>query len=155
MNEFVQGLSGPYRQFFSDIANELENSDKINLLCPTQNNINKKGEYKDKYTINPKSEEFSQFEFLGILMGLCIRTGVYLPVNLCSLVWKKIIGEKIEKNDILIFDEGLNKMGDLLFKKDNEINQELLTSSFGENISSISLTDNSEKNYLKHIPQKI
>ena len=149
MNEFVQGLSGPYRQFFSDIANELENSDKINLLCPTQNNINKKGEYKDKYTINPKSEEFSQFEFLGILMGLCIRTGVYLPVNLCSLVWKKIIGEKIEKNDILIFDEGLNKMGDLLFKKDNEINQELLTSSFGENISSISLTDNSEKKLSK------
>ena len=149
MNEFVQGLSGPYRQFFSDIANELENSDKINLLCPTQNNLNKKGEYKDKYTINPKSEEFSQFEFLGILMGLCIRTGVYLPVNLCSLVWKKIIGEKIDKNDILIFDEGLSKMGEILFKKDNEINKDLLKNSFGENISTISLTDSTQKKLSK------
>jgi len=44
LNELVQGLSGPYRQFFSDIVIELENSDKLNLLCPTQNNLNKKGE---------------------------------------------------------------------------------------------------------------
>ena len=27
LNELVQGLSGPYRQFFSDIVIELENSD--------------------------------------------------------------------------------------------------------------------------------
>ena len=149
LNELVQGLSGPYRQFFSDIVNELENSDKINLLCPTQNNLNKKGEYKDKYTINPKSEEFAQFEFLGILMGLCIRTGVYLPINLCSLVWKKIIGEKIVKNDVFIFDEGLNKMGEILFKKDNELTKELITNSFGESISSISLTDGTQKKLSK------
>ena len=50
-------------------------------------------------------------------MGLCIRTGVYLPVDLCNLVWKKIIGEKINKTHVLIFDEGLNKMGEILFKK--------------------------------------
>ena len=145
MNELVQGLSGPYRQFFSDIANELENSNKINLLIPTQNNVNKKGEYKDKYTINPKSEEYSQFEFLGFLMGICIRTGVYLPINLCSLVWKKIIGEKINENDIKIFDEGLYKMYEILTLKDSEINKELITNSFGESISYISLSDGTQK----------
>ena len=149
LNELVQGLSGPYRQFYSDIVNELENSDKINLLCPTQNNVNKKGEYKDKYTINPKSEEFSQFEFLGILMGLCIRTGVYLPVNLCSLVWKKIIGEKVNKNDVFMFDEGLSKMGEILFMKNNEITKDLILNSFGESISSISLTDGTQKKLSK------
>ena len=145
MNELVQGLSGPYRQFFSDIVNELENSDKINLLIPTQNNLNKKGEYKDKYTINPKSEEYSQFEFLGFLMGICIRTGVYLPINLCSLVWKKIIGEKINPTDIKIFDEGLYKMNEILSLKDNEITKELITNSFGESISCITLSDGSQK----------
>jgi other hect domain ubiquitin protein ligase E3 len=145
MNELVQGLSGPYRQFFSDIANELENSKKINLLIPTQNNLNKKGEYKDKYTINPKSEEYSQFEFLGFLMGICIRTGVYLPINLCSLVWKKIIGEKINENDIKIFDEGLYKMYEILTLKDNEIDKEIITNSFGENISYITLSDGTQK----------
>ena len=100
-------------------------------------------------TINPKSEEFSQFEFLGILMGLCIRTGVYLPVDLCSLVWKKIIGEKINKTDVLIFDEGLNKMGEILFKKDDEINKDLILNSFGESISSIALTDGTLKKLSK------
>ena len=145
MNEFVQGLSGPYRQFFSDIANELETSAKINLLIPTQNNLNKKGEYKDKYTINPKSEEYSQFEFLGFLMGICIRTGVYLPINLCSLVWKKIIGEKINKNDIKIFDEGLYKMGEILCVEDKDLNKELLKNSFGESISTISLSEGTQK----------
>ena len=149
LNELVQGLSGPYRQFYSDIVNELETSDKLNLLCPTQNNVNKKGEYKDKYTINPKSEEFSQFEFLGILMGLCIRTGVYLPINLCSLVWKKIIGEKINKNDVFIFDEGLYSMGELLLKKDEELTKELILNSFGESISSITLTDGTQKKLSK------
>ena len=145
MNELVQGLSGPYRQFFSDIVNELETSDKINLLIPTQNNVNKKGEYKDKYTINPKSEELSQFEFLGFLMGICIRTGVYLPINLCSLVWKKIIGEKINLNDIKNFDEGLYKMIEILSLKDEEITKDLITKSFGESISSISLSDGTQK----------
>ena len=149
MNELVQGLSGPYRQFFSDIVNELETSDKINLLIPTQNNVDKKGEFKDKYTINPKSEEYSQFEFLGVLMGICIRTGVYLPINLCSLVWKKIIGEKVNDNDIKIFDEGLFKMIEILSKEDKEINKELITNSFGENISSITLSDGSQKKLSK------
>ena len=149
MNEFVQGISGPYRQFFSDIVKELETSDKINLLIPTQNNLNKKGEYQDKYTINPKSEEYSQFEFLGFLMGICIRTGVYLPINLCSLVWKKIIGEKININDIKIFDEGLFKMSEILSLEDNEIKKELITNSFGESISSITLSDGTQKKLSK------
>jgi len=149
LNEFVQGLSGPYRQFFSDIVNELETSDKINLLIPTQNNVNKKGEFKDKYTINPKSEEYSQFEFLGFLMGICIRTGVYLPLNLCPLVWKKIIGEKVNDNDIKILDEGLSKMLELLSLPDNEITKELITNSFGDSISSITLSDGSQKKLSK------
>jgi len=123
----------------------LENSDKINLLIPTQNNVNKKGEYKDKYTINPKSEEQSQFEFLGFLMGICIRTGVYLPINLCSLVWKKIIGEKINLNDIKNFDEGLYKMIEILSLNDEEITKDLITKSFGESISSITLSDGTQK----------
>jgi other hect domain ubiquitin protein ligase E3 len=82
-------------------------------------------------------------------MGLCIRTGVYLPVNLCSLVWKKIIGEKVNKNDVFMFDEGLSKMGEILFMKSNEITKDLILNSFGESISSISLTDGTQKKLSK------
>lgn len=68
-----------------------------------------------------------------------------MPINLCSLVWKKIIGEKINETDIKIFDEGLYKMNEILSSKDNEINKELITNSFGESISSITLSDGSQK----------
>ena len=142
INELVQGLSGPYRQFFSDITIELQSGEKVNLLIPTQNNINNKGEFKDKFTINPKNEDFPQFEFLGVLMGVCIRTGVYLPLDLCSLVWKKLINEKITLDDIKQFDEGLYQMSELL--SNPKADKELLKNTF-DGITNINLSDGSEK----------
>jgi hypothetical protein len=142
INELVQGLSGPYRQFFSDITLELQNGEKVNLLIPTQNNVNNKGEFKDKFTINPKNEDFPQYEFLGFLMGICIRTGVYLPLDLCSLVWKKLINEKINLDDIKQFDEGLYQMNQLLSNPNPD--KELLKNTF-DGITTINLSDGSEK----------
>ena len=107
-NEFVQGLGGPYRQFFSDISKEL--NEYLPLIIETQNNINKKGEFKDLFTINPSYNGINaleQYEFLGVLMGICIRTGVHLTLDLCSLVWKQIVNEKINLEDIFEYDEGL------------------------------------------------
>ena len=107
-NEFVQGLGGPYRQFFSDVSKEL--NEYLPLIIETQNNINNKGEFKDCYTINPSYNGINaldQYEFLGVLMGICIRTGVHLTLDLCSLVWKQIVNEKINLDDIFQYDEGL------------------------------------------------
>ena len=107
-NEYVQGLGGPYRQFFSDISKEL--NDYLPLIIETQNNINNKGEFKDCYTINPSYNGINaldQYEFLGVLMGICIRTGVHLTLDLCSLVWKQIVNEKINLDDIFQYDEGI------------------------------------------------
>jgi hypothetical protein len=55
------------------------------------NNIGR-GEAKDKYTLTPSynsNTALNHYEFLGILMGICIRTGVHLILDLCSLIWKK------------------------------------------------------------------
>ena len=140
-NELVQGLSGPYRQFFSDIANELQSpdaeKDQPQLIIPTENNVNKKGEFKDKFTLNPSCDELSQYEFIGILMGISIRTGVYLSLDLCSLIWKKIVNEKITISDIKQFDEGLYQ---LIVMKEKELSEEEIQSTFG-GLTSISLTD--------------
>jgi hypothetical protein len=97
--ELVQGIGGPYRQFFSDISAELQcrdfkNKKTLRLLYPTSNNQTSRGEYKDKYTITPSyntNTALNQYEFLGILMGICIRTGVHLTLDLCSLIWKKMV----------------------------------------------------------------
>ena len=85
----------------SDISKEL--NEYLPLIIETQNNINQKGEFKDLYTINPSYNGINaleQYEFLGVLMGICIRTGVHLTLDLCSLVWKQIVNEKINLEDI-------------------------------------------------------
>ncbi len=96
--ELVQGIGGPYRQFFSDISAELQKSSQdpncLRLLIPTANALEGKGEFKDRWTINcsyNSNTAKSHYEFLGLLMGVCIRTGVHLTLDLCSLVWKKIV----------------------------------------------------------------
>jgi len=97
--ELVVGIGGPYRQFFSDISAELQDLDGkhkklLKLLHPTGNNIAGKGEFKDKFCITPSynsNTALLYYEFLGLLMGICIRTGVHLTLDLCSLTWKKIV----------------------------------------------------------------
>ena len=125
-NEFVQGLGGPYRQFFSDISKEL--NEYLPLIIETQNNIGKKGEFKDLYTINPSYNGINaleQYEFLGVLMGICIRTGVHLTLDLCSLVWKQIVNEKINIEDIFQYDEGLyNIIKTIYYYDPNKDNKE-------------------------------
>ena len=107
-NEFVQGIGGPYRQLFSDISRELNND--LLLLTKTKNNLDQKGEFKDKFTVNNGYDgvnALEQFEFLGVLMGICVRTGVHLSLDLCSVVWKMMVDERITGEDINQFDEGL------------------------------------------------
>lgn len=46
---------------------------------------------KDNFALNPRkvsSRDLSLFNFLGVLMGVCIRTNTNLAINLPSLVWK-------------------------------------------------------------------
>lgn len=97
--ELVQGIAGPYRQFFSDISAELQPKDikvkkTLKLLIPSKNNQDQKGDFKDKFVLNAgynTNTAFNHYELIGIIMGICIRTGVHLTLDLCSIVWKKIV----------------------------------------------------------------
>ena len=105
--EHVQGIGGPYRQFFSDISAELQplntltnNIKCLKLLIPSVNNKFKRGEFKDKFILNPSyvgNTAYNHYEFLGMLMGICLRTGTHLTLDLCTLVWKKIVSIIIYK----------------------------------------------------------
>lgn len=96
--ELVQGIGGPYRQFFSDVSAELQSKEitgkVLKLMYPTSNNLASRGEFKDKYTFSPSCNNntaLMHYEFLGVLMGVCVRTGVHLTLDLCSLIWKKLV----------------------------------------------------------------
>lgn len=53
------------------------------------------------------SHELSLFNFLGVLMGVCIRTNTNLAINLPSFVWKQLVGQRLTIDDIEEFDDGI------------------------------------------------
>ena len=84
-------------------------------------------------------------------MGICIRTGVYLTINLTSLIWKKIINQRITDFDIKMFDEGLYNLNNILL---NEKDKNKFEEIFNKDFNSIVLSDGStftipEKDLLK------
>ena len=51
--------------------------------------------------------DLSLFNFLGVLMGVCIRTNTNLALNLPSFVWKQLVGQQLTAEDLLDFDDGI------------------------------------------------
>jgi hypothetical protein len=108
--ENVQGLAGPYRQFFADISAELQpvgskvaSKRTLGMFIPTPNAEHKFGEDRHKFTINPSANTsfyLQLFETLGILMGCAMRTDSHFTLDLPALLWKKIIGEEVTMTDM-------------------------------------------------------
>ncbi|CAD8163525.1 unnamed protein product [Paramecium octaurelia] len=125
--EDVQGESGPYRQFFADISKELQSSQL--LLYPSTNNQAKLGNHKDKFVLNPSARSnfyLHLYEFLGILMAIAIRTATHFSLDLPSIFWKQIVGEKITFEDIEQIDATMCNLINFM--------QECPESTFEENI---------------------
>jgi len=71
-----------------------KNKKSLRLLHPSSNNQGQRGDFKDKFVFTPgynNNMALNHYEFLGILIGICIRTGTHLTLDLCSIMWKKIV----------------------------------------------------------------
>ena len=82
----------------------------LELLCPSGNMLAKAERGKDNFALNPgkvSSRDLSLFIFLGVLMGVCVRTNTNLAINLPTFVWKLLVGQILAANDIAEFDEGI------------------------------------------------
>ena len=121
--EHVMGEGGPYRQFFTDISNELQpvftslheqyEQKKLHLFIPSPNRINEIGDFREKFMINPSkrsSYSLQLYEFIGLLMGCAFRTKVFLSLNLPTLFWKKMVGQSVSEDDLEEIDIGLIQM---------------------------------------------
>lgn len=107
--ENVVGEGGPYRQLFNDISNELLSPGNP-LFIPTQNNATKIGEYRERFVPKPNStskELLQMFEFVGLLMGCCLRTGVRLNIRLAPIVWKMLVKQSLAFSDLESVDFSL------------------------------------------------
>jgi len=72
-------------------------------LIPCPNAQGKVGEGRDKYVVSPSSKSrlhLRMFRFLGQLMGMSIRTGVLLTLDLPSFVWKPLVGAPLNVSDL-------------------------------------------------------
>jgi other hect domain ubiquitin protein ligase E3 len=82
----------------------------LNLLCASRNMVRGSEKGKENFVISPSkinSNDLSLYTFLGILMGVCIRTNTNLSINLPSLVWKQLVGQRLTIEDIEEFDDGI------------------------------------------------
>jgi len=106
LGEFSDDYGGPYRLSLDDICNELQSSSLL-LFTPCPNHVSKIGLNQDKYVpVRSSNSSFciSLFEFVGKLMGVAIRTGNLLNLNLPSIVWKYLVSDQITNDDILAID---------------------------------------------------
>lgn len=100
--EHVVGEGGPYRQVFQDISNELLCAGN-NLFIPTQNNVMKIGEYRERFLPRPSNnskELLHMYEFVGVLMGCCLRTGVRLNLRFAPIIWKMLVKQNLAQSDV-------------------------------------------------------
>jgi len=108
--EQVVGEGGPFRQIFSDLATELQDpsNTQTGLLHPTPNQSNKIGNDRDKFCLRPganTAQHLAYFEFMGVLFGCCLRTGVRFPVDLATATWKSLLHEDLTLTDLYALDQ--------------------------------------------------
>jgi len=88
------------------------------LFVPCPNAQTKTGSAnQDKYTIRPGSLSplyLKMYYFLGQLMGVSIRTGVLLTLDLPLFFWKALAGEKPTFADLKAIDFEFCKMVELM-----------------------------------------
>lgn len=101
LSEGVIDQGGGFRDSLSDLAEELCPSSSDGLVplpffirSPNQfcedSNVN-----RDVYVPNPSCKEFQKYEWVGQIMGACLRGKENLVLALPSFVWKKLVGERV------------------------------------------------------------
>jgi len=106
LGERAQDAGGPYRESYATMANELQ-SRALPLLLRTPNGRDSVGQNREKWVLNPgatTSLHMDMFCFLGKLMGIAIRTKEYLALDIPSIVWKLLVGETPNREDLEAID---------------------------------------------------
>ena len=88
------------------MCDELVNG-SLPLLIPTPNGREEAGTSRDCFLFNTHSDSphhLEMFTFLGILMGIAIRTGSPLSLNLAEPIWKLLAGMPLTPADITEVD---------------------------------------------------
>jgi len=123
-------VGGPYRECVANMSADLM-SKNTPLFIPSPNKRNDVGLNREKWVINPSctsSLHFAMYEFVGVMMGIALRTGETLNLDLPPLLWKKLLGIKCDISDLEAIDklcvQALAEMGKLNREKFEYLIQE-------------------------------
>ncbi|RLU17868.1 hypothetical protein DMN91_010107 [Ooceraea biroi] len=106
VGESVDDCGGGYSESIAEMCDELQNG-SLPLLIPTPNGREDNGTNRDCFLLNPMADSqlhMNMFKFLGILMGIAIRTGSPLSLNLAEPVWKQLTGISLTPADLTEVD---------------------------------------------------
>ena len=106
VGESVDDLGGGFSESIAEMCDELQNG-SLPLLIPTPNGRDDAGTNRDCFLLNPGARaplHLAMFRFLGILMGVAVRTGNPLSLNLAEMVWKQLAGEPLTPADLTEVD---------------------------------------------------
>jgi len=106
VGESVDDCGGGYSESIAEMCDELV-AGQLQLLIPTPNGRDEAGTSRDCYLLNPtlrSPHTMQMFRFLGVLMGIAIRTGAPLSLNLAEPVWKQLSGSVLTPKDITEVD---------------------------------------------------
>ncbi|KAK4294466.1 hypothetical protein Pmani_032901 [Petrolisthes manimaculis] len=106
VGESVDDCGGGYSESVAEMCDELMNG-SLPLLIPTPNGRDEAGTSRDCFLLNPQANSAhhtNMFTFLGVLMGIAIRTGSPLSLNLAEPVWKQLAGMPLTPADITEVD---------------------------------------------------
>ncbi|XP_063305478.1 probable E3 ubiquitin-protein ligase HERC1 isoform X3 [Pelobates fuscus] len=127
VGEGADDAGGVFDDTITEMCQELETG-IVDLLIPSPNATAEVGYNRDRFLFNPSAgldEHLMQFKFLGILMGVAIRTKKPLDLHLAPMVWKQLcciplMLEDLEEVDLLY----VQTLNSILHIEDSDITEE-------------------------------
>ncbi|OXB80416.1 UNVERIFIED_CONTAM: hypothetical protein H355_003472 [Colinus virginianus] len=124
VGESVDDCGGGYSESIAEMCEELQNG-LTPLLIVTPNGRDESGANRDCFLLNPAAKtllHMNMFRFLGVLLGIAIRTGSPLSLNLAEPVWKQLAGMNLTIADLSEVDKDF--IPGLMYIRDNEATSE-------------------------------
>ena len=122
VGQFSQDCGGPYRTSITRMCEELM-SDQLPIFTPCANAREGLGNNQHAFVpiCGPISKQRrTMYEFVGCLMGLAVRSGDLLNIDLPSIVWKQLVCDTVTTDDVLAIDLLSFKMVDLIHRLEDQ-----------------------------------
>lgn len=107
VGESVDDCGGGFSESITEMCDELQNG-SVPLLIQTPNGRGEAGANRDCFLLDPTLNSvlhMNMFRFLGVLIGIAIRTGSPLSLNcLAEPCWRQLAGETLRPSDLTEVD---------------------------------------------------